>query len=112
MKGKTRDLRKVAMTATAVVVAAAIATRSSSRHSWHHGSYDLSFLLAKFKPANSSNRSKTFHEVVPKKNELIVHNNTLGEHFLKMWDQLKTIIIIVFLPFQAEASRANKAKQS
>jgi len=100
------------MTATAVVVAAAIATRSSSRHSWHHGSYDLSFLLAKFKPANSSNRSKTFHEVVPKKNELIVHNNTLGEHFLKMWDQLKTIIIIVFLPFQAEASRANKAKQS
>jgi hypothetical protein len=51
MKAKTRDLRKVAMTATAVV-AAAIATRSSSsssRPSWHHGSSDLSFLLAKFK---------------------------------------------------------------
>jgi hypothetical protein len=44
MKGKTRDLRKVAMTATAVV-AAAIATRSSSRHSWHHGSSGLSFFL-------------------------------------------------------------------
>jgi hypothetical protein len=66
MKGKTRDLRKVAMTATAVA-AAAIATRSSSRHSWHHGSSGLSFLLAKFKPANSSNRSKTFHEVLQKK---------------------------------------------
>jgi hypothetical protein len=32
------------MTATAVV-AAAIATRSSSRHSWHHGSSGLSFFL-------------------------------------------------------------------
>jgi hypothetical protein len=115
MKGKTRDLRKVAMTATAVV-AAAIATRSSSRHSWHHGSSGLSFFLSYWQSSNQQTvqiGAKHSVKFFPKKkkNELIVQNNTLGEHFLKMWDQLKTIIIVVFLP-SSQASRANKTKQS
>lgn len=119
MKGKTRDLRKVAMTATAVV-AAAIATRSSSsRHSWHHGSSGLSFFLSYWQSSNQQTvqiGAKHSVKFFPKKkkNELIVQNNTLGEHFLKMWDQLKTIIIIVFLPSRqaGKQSQQNKTKQS